>query len=394
MAAPAPAPGPLPDDLVLEIIARLPPKYALQCSSLNKSFFRAISCPYFARRNAVLSSSRSSNSSILIRCSYRSPKIYTRLSLENPSGRPPVASTTLIDQVSVLDSCYGVLLLRVNSSQLHHVFNPVTGGIMPVEHLKVHSDPGVSLVVDFLPDSSFDLKLATFNYSYPTWESPQRTHLTFEILVPHQDFTEIKSQVGLSCEGLTLMRDAHIKPVYAYGSVHWLADDATKIIALNVEKEQARIIHGPVKRNYGRGFGPHGHKWFGLAEGSLSYVYTLREQILVLAHDSSTDEWRVRYRIDDIIQNDGIGMPLFFDGRRAFVRVGERGDEVYEVDMGNKWTKRGVVEQWSDTFQHFFSFFPTLAKVSDDYLHNRPTHVKDYHLIEYTLLQLQHLLRM
>ncbi|KAK4387824.1 hypothetical protein Sango_2389000 [Sesamum angolense] len=339
----APAPGPLPDDLVLEIIARLPPKYALQCSSLNKSFFRAISCSYFARRNVVLSSSRSSNSSILIRCSYRSPKIYTRLSLENPSGRLPVASTTLINQVSVLDSCYGVLLLRVKSSQLHHVFNPVTGGIMPVEHLKVHSDPGVSLVVDFLPDSSYDLKLATF-YSYPTWESPLETHLTFDILVPHQDFTEIKSQVSLSCEGLTLMRDAHIKPVYAYGSVHWLADDATKIIALNVEKEQARIIDGPVKRNYGRGFGPHGHNWFGLAEGSLSYVYTLREQILVLAHDSSTDEWRVRYRIDDIIKNYGIGMPLFFDGRRAFVRVGQRGDEVYEFDMGNKWTKW---EWWS-----------------------------------------------
>ncbi|KAL2242322.1 putative F-box/kelch-repeat protein At1g20790 [Sesamum indicum] len=386
----------LPEDVILEILARLPPKYALQCSALNKSFFQAISCPYFARRNAALSSSPSSNSTILIRCSSRCPKIYTRLSLEIPRRHLPAATTILMHEVKVLDSCYGILLLRVKSSELHHVFNPITGGIVPVDHLSVHLNQGVGLVIDFLPDSSYGLKLATF-YIHPTEKDRRGSLLKFSILVPYQDFTEIKSQVSLFCEGLTLVKDEHMKPVYAHGSVHWLANHGTKVIAFNVQKGKARIFDGPVKG----GLRHLGYKWFGLAEGSLSYVYTPPGEIVVVAHDSSTDEWRVRYRINDLRvlsnRNYGKGMPLFFDGRRVVVRVGRRdgGDEVYEFEMGmnEKWEKRGVVEQWSDAFQHFFTFNPTLAKVSDNYLHNNPTHVREYHLIKGPLLQLQHLLR-
>ncbi|KAI3459938.1 hypothetical protein Pfo_016601 [Paulownia fortunei] len=199
--------------------------------------------------------------------------------------------------------------------------------------------------------------------------------LRFSVIVPPS--RSVKSRVDFVCESFTRMENQNIKPVYAHGCLHWLGQDGTKIVAFNVEKEQARIINGPVEKNNGYGFQSGVYKWFGFSQGSLQFVYTLPDKIIIHVHNHLKNEWQVRHKIANICNprnNDyKNGIPLFFDGERLFLQLRKRGKdgEIYMHEiLSGKWEKKGVVRGWSDSNQLFIPFFPTLAKVSDQHLHN------------------------
>lgn len=365
----------LTDDVVSEIIAKLPLKEAVQCSSLNKTYYKYVAGADFARKHAVLSLSP-----IIFHHSACNPKIYSVVDFPT-AGKIP-KRINLAAEGSILDSCNGVFFMSV--LKRCYIFNPITGGIKSVGYrIRKHYDVGehdVGLAVDFpaRPPSfvGYNFKLVTIDIKK---SSIHQTLVKFgELVVPsaaNNNRAAVRSTAELACRSFTLMADRNIRPVYARGCLHWLGEDAKKIAAYDVAKERAKFVPGPIKNTGDHGFDNNTvDKWFGFAGGSLHFIYALSREIVVHSHVRGA--WRVAHKIPNIStpRNNGMrnGVVAFFDGRRVLLHLrkmaGDGEMHAYDLSTG-KWRKIGAgVEGWADWHQVFVSYTPTLARVSDVYL--------------------------
>ncbi|KAL8030416.1 hypothetical protein ABFX02_14G284900 [Erythranthe guttata] len=357
----------LSDDLILRIISRLPLKSAVRCKLLSKNYNVIISTAKFGRLHAL----RSSNPTVF-HCPAVNSRSFTRI--DPLSGSDPI-STALPIGISILASCNGVLLARIDCYNEYHVLNPITGGATVIDH-RIGRSQDIALAVDLVNpislSSKFQFKLVTFDVN----PNPTRywSTLRFAVVVHSgapipagYPATVVKPEVVFKCKNFARMADRSIRPVYAHGCVHWLGDDAESIVSFNVVKEKPRITDGPLKNgslNKDAAAGGGGGKWFGVAQGSLQFVHGSPEVIVVYKHDYANDRWRVSHKIGNIYNPRAVinnhGTPVLFDGQRLFVRLGKR---IY-VHCSGKWEKKGKVGCGDEVF---FEFIPTLASVSNEH---------------------------
>ncbi|KAL7085696.1 hypothetical protein ACP275_14G294600 [Erythranthe tilingii] len=398
---PPPPPPELTDDLVFEIIKLLPLRNALQYSCVSKNFRSYITGPSFAREHALLSSESASAAPpsgriIIFHCSAYEPMLFTVLN--SPVESNPV---TVAAEASIMASCNGVFLLRLKPYH-YFVLNPFTGGNMFLGYNIPSQHASVGLAVDFPADpSSPSFKVVIAEH--------RETVMRFTVVVPSGG-EMVKSEVEFTCTRaqFTGMDDGSIRPVYAHGRLHWLGDEADKILVFDVEKERARIINGPIRKHKPHGFYKRVDKWFGLAKGSLHFVYVLPEEIVVHTHDHRKGKWRLAHRIPNMCErgkNNVLrdGVPVYFDGEQLFLhlRVMVRGGGVWMYNLKSReWTKTGgKVGGWADWDQNFYGYIPTLANVSygkdvETLLQECPPQHKDlYYQFKRTFLGLQQLLR-
>lgn len=241
-----------------DLVPRLPLKKAVQCATLNKTFRRCISHPTFARLTAAISPA------MILHCSGRNPKIYTKLCQEMkasaaavippPSDHDSGESVTLDRPASVMASCNGLLLLHFGPYYTYYVFNPITAAIIFIDY---PVSGRLGLAVDFSSDGD-----GYAHFKLVSLRVRRDRRLTFTVLAPTVGNSgptmALKSRVEFAA-GKTPARADKIQPVYAHGALYWLGDDAATTVAFDVEKQEALIIPGPIHEREDR----TGDKWFG-----------------------------------------------------------------------------------------------------------------------------------
>lgn len=237
----------LPHDMILHIIMQLPLKYAIRSCILNKRIYNVISTPKFVRdHHALLSSSSPSSSNPII---FHNSFIFHKPSAKFTTINSPVRkSITLADQdMLLLDSCNGILLLYGRQSALYCVFNPFTGGVMFLNYdIKRPHRWGLAVEIPCnnnapatSSNSAFDFKLVELQTK--KLGARGHTRLRFLVLVPSRDRGLVKKEFNLDYEGsFTPLIGPGRRPVYGHGSLHWLGVGATAIAAFDVESGRAR----------------------------------------------------------------------------------------------------------------------------------------------------------
>ncbi|KAL2471824.1 putative F-box/kelch-repeat protein [Abeliophyllum distichum] len=365
--------GNLNDDLILAVISCFPPTDAVRCKSLNKNFNAYISNQRFAHEHFVKSSHKVFN---LIHFSDTSPNIFYQLQLDPPYPLDiPEIYEILSIQVPVLASCGGLLLLHILSYNTYCVFNPITGEFQLVSegnHDGWTAGP-VGLAVDSSTDS-FTIRLIAVHVKQDQNQVDQVCKFT-AFTVGSNMWEETHKE--FVCKSSQFSRNT--QPAYLHGSLHWVREDGD-ILAFDIEKCQARIIHGPGNRTSIMQFGYD--IWFGGVQGSLAFVSAFQDEIVISVYHHENNEWHVGNIIGNI-SNTGNndyrnGIPMLFDGKRLFFLLRKRGEdgEIYMHNVSTKsWRKIGMVSATTDCIQHFIPFVPTLAKVSGAYLHDQMTQV-------------------
>lgn len=359
----------LDEDTILEIVVRLPLKYAIRCMVLNKNLFHLIS----QRKKALVSSAYPDiEGSILCR--------WNDITFKRIAPGSPKISITIPhpDNPIILDSCNGVLLLHFRKQHRICVFNPITGGIMPLStliKLKVSED-NVALAVDMDALTIFQFKLVvadTFSIS------EEETLWTFTVLVPSGATSWlIKSPVEFisrsdpcSCIGYA----------YVHGCVYWLDKLNNSIIMFDMEKEEATSIRS---LEYAEEFSA---SLFGSLDGSLLSVYNLENEINICCYDQVEDAWQLKHKIAHTTSDPVIsfcnGQHLLITDYSCISLPTFRDGLVFMYDiLSDKWEK---LSPEGFSFEHpnrktFFPFVPTLAKVSDIYLHHSKTEFAEVYL--------------
>ncbi|KAL8466232.1 hypothetical protein ACS0TY_035372 [Phlomoides rotata] len=352
----------LEEDMILEIVVRLPLKYAIRCMVLNKNLFRLISQQ---KKSLVSSAYPDIEGSIFSRYDAVAFKRMTR-------GSSKISMRTIPKRYDenpiILDSCNGVLLLYFYEQSQSCVFNPITGGIMLVNPFIKHKlrDVRAALAVDLDAKTIFQFKLVVAEtFSHSEDENLWR----FTVLVPSGGTSWlIKSPVELICRGDLCMRDQF---VYVLGCVYWADERNHSIIMFDVEKEKARRILWPQYPGEAQAF------FSGSSDGSLQCVYTLHDVIEIHSYDQVKDAWQLKHKIMNTVIAPGLllcdGQCLLNANCNVFWLFNHHDKVLFMYDiLSDKWEKIGIegLSFYNYVRDNYFSFVPTLAKVSDKYLHD------------------------
>ncbi|XP_059306240.1 uncharacterized protein LOC132057630 [Lycium ferocissimum] len=366
----------LQDDLIVgEIVSRLPLKFAVQCKIVSKNFNRCISDPKFSQ---TLLQREMDCSTQLIYTSNGSMRKFHKISLNHiPTTQ---RKTTLPDDVEVLASCKGLILLDFEETKVYCIFNPITG----THQLIPYPEPTTFMMIGF-PGLAVD-------YS----SSDQYTLVTISKLAENPNLF-YKFHV-LSSKQPGLWREFQLRsntfsdlavgcpPVYWCNSLYWLRSDGS-VIAYDTEKEEAIILDRPEfidhsdngKILIGRDI------WLGVAQGLLTLVCIFEKSIVIASYDNSSN-WNVYHKLENFISSsDGIinGFPVLIDSKQVLFVVEHPPAmyDLYEYDIEISEYRKAPVLNIVNYPLH--SFEPTLASV-----HATPSEIVNTHHLSYIAAKL------
>ncbi|XP_059288906.1 putative F-box/kelch-repeat protein At1g20790 [Lycium ferocissimum] len=362
----------LQDDLIVgEIVSRLPLKFSVQCKVVSKNFSRCISDPKFSQ---TLLQREMDCSTKLIYTSNGSMRKFHKISLNHiPTTQ---CKTSLPDDVEVLASCKGLVLLDFEEIKVYCIFNPITGAHQLITYPETTTFmmigyPG--LAVDYSSSAQYTLvticKLAkNFNpfYKFHVLSSEQ-SGLWREFQLRSNTFSDLA--VGSP-------------PVYWLNSLYWLRSDGS-VIAYDIKREEAIILDSPELSDHsdsgkiltGRDI------WLGVAQGLLTLVRIFEKSIVIAAYDYSSSNWIVSPPLENFVSGpDGIinGFPVLIDSKRVFFVVEHplAMYDLYEYDTEISGYKKASV--LSIIIPPLYSFQPTLARV-----HETPSEIVNTHHLSY-----------
>lgn len=352
---PAPTMEDLTDDLLIEILSRLPFKVATQCQCINKKFRALISNHQFAVKQAVHLYLRSS----MLICGRRiCPTTFYGILLHPPHDAMSIPSQP--HEVRILASSNGLLLLLLRSTNLYCVCNPITGDYRMLRCPNIGFNEHAGLAIDSRTVSSTPPQYKVVTISIKKSGSGWPLQLRYEFEVFSQGFWG-KSSRSPVYENSQFVSG---KSVCLNGCLHWLRKDGS-IIAFDVVEEKSRLIKKPP------GFELGNSTWFGITDGMITMVLVLRKGIVVCTLcDYIKESWKFTTKIPHIaIDENGYNhvYPISFDGMQLLMLLRhERMDgEIFKYELCTKlWKHIGSVPMITDSSQVFVPFVPTLAKVS------------------------------
>ncbi|KAH0702777.1 hypothetical protein KY285_017055 [Solanum tuberosum] len=333
------------EDILGEIISRLPLKFVVQCKLLSKNFNRMISHLEFAQ---ILFQRHKDTSTQLIYSNY-DERLFSKFSL-NPITRSVTISSY---DSGILDICNGLILfefeLTMPPSRCCCVFNPITGA---------HQ------LIPFPKSPEFELETTGLTVDYPN--SDQYKLVTISKVVENSSLF-YKFHL-LSSERSGLWREIQLRTntfisfsdnlyVYWRNSLYWLRSDGI-VLAFDTKKEEAILIDRPefidhYVLSYGKVLTSRDMSgsdiWLGRAKDLLTLVCIFRKYIVIGTYDRTSSCWRVSHTLDNFVLGpDGniIGFPVWIDSKQVSFLVQSTSPgyrDLYEYDAKINGYKNAAV---------------------------------------------------
>ncbi|KAL5569823.1 hypothetical protein UlMin_026398 [Ulmus minor] len=281
------------DDLLVQILVKLPLKSLIKFKSVSKHWQSLISdVPFPSSVSGLFLDSLSVNNR---------KYDFVDLNESNPSSNAPTRSLTFNNNPSglrIIQSCNGLLLCKSNHSssfmdldpnENYYVYNPTTNNYTVLPPLSSRSIRGLNLAFD--PSKSPHYKVLCVwsghnigdNFHFETYSSKTRTWRISGNSVDAHNYAEFQN--GVFCNGAVHWRDKLLQP----------------FLYFNVDEEQLSQMPSPpppqhwnVEQNYFR--------YFGESSGHLHLIYEIYNRgtphLHVYEMEMDYSGWFVKYRID------------------------------------------------------------------------------------------------
>ncbi|KAH0689942.1 hypothetical protein KY289_017300 [Solanum tuberosum] len=399
----------LNEDIVVDIISRLPVKLAVQCKVLSKSFNNKLCEPNISQSFASRWFRDQNITNLLIywtpsptQSSYEISNYSCKFFCSNPRLRLGYERRSSSLNVSLLTSCKGLLLLEFHKFKTFCIFNPIT----KVHQLISYPEPtnyfstvggGAGLAIDH-PTTNHNYKLVTVGmlnkcrgYRFRVFSSEEAGVVWHEFLFLKEVYyrTSIVSP----------------QPVFVHDCLHWLTSDGN-VLAFDTKSStgQATIINLPreVLHVYLNDpmYGAINFMFDAVLElvrGVLTLVCSFKKFIVIFCYDYVSRKWKVSYTLpnfkpDLVGRVGGPASPICFDGEKLFIfgryRAAQRTGYLYEYVLEMKTYKK-VGEVFNMHSAIFFWWEPTLARIPKTELPPYKVHSKHFPEITATLDELR-----
>ncbi|XP_062159187.1 F-box protein At5g07610 [Alnus glutinosa] len=288
------------DDIVTEILVRVPVKPLLRFKCVSKRWLSLISDPHFSRRHHHHNHRRTSLSGIFLR--RRTPSHFQFVSLDGTHSSPPFTSLDFIARniddpagIKIIQSCNGLLLCRsvnnILTDQTHHYYvcNPTTKRFSTLPRLSIEGPItvfGHSLAYD--PSKSAHYQVVCVHSS------------TASVYVYQIEIYSSETRAWRPC-GSTFVAPFDIvfdSGVFWNGAVHWLSPSGSAL-CFDVDKEV--LLRKMPSLPGSDAWGKRRFRYFGESGGHLHLVEvygsrTTQFKVFEMARDYS--RWFVKYEVD------------------------------------------------------------------------------------------------
>ncbi|KAK8598814.1 hypothetical protein V6N13_076760 [Hibiscus sabdariffa] len=282
------------DDILVNVLVRLPGKSLLRFRNVSKQWFSLISSPYFSR---CLSQSSIFPSAIFLRM--RNKLKYHLLPLDtNPVQGPTIRSFNFVDDsagIRLLQSCNGLLLCCSNNrigeyNRNYYIYNPTTNQYttLPKPGNRTPSPNTIfGVILAFDPSKSVHYKVVfvrsseTTSHLYQLEIYSSETHLwSFSSNIP---------KVKNFGQG-----------VYCGGAIHWIMNNSRCLLCFNVHLERFQEIPLPnILDDWDR---EPKCRYFGECGGRLHLILTSckhsTRQFDVYEMKNDYSGWLTKYQVD------------------------------------------------------------------------------------------------
>ncbi|KAK9286749.1 hypothetical protein L1049_015153 [Liquidambar formosana] len=285
------------EDLLMEILLRLPIKSLLRFESVSKTWYSLITDHHFAQGYTRRHNPNTEPSGLLL---MMAGFLFLPFNDDGDQGHQAMLESWYPDNdqgFMILQSCNGLLLCSSTYFwKTYYVCNPTTRRFSTI----------------CLPSSEFWASLVSVSLAFDPLESPhyklvfvrkveKRTPLTYQIDIYYSETRSMRPPASGSGDPLTFAapqgRIRFSCPVYHSGAIHWCSEDETCLYfdTCTLHLKTMPMPPFPVARNSDR------VKYFGVSRGHLHLItmdnhYDMEFDILELKADYSG--WFVAYRVN------------------------------------------------------------------------------------------------
>ncbi|KAK8634946.1 hypothetical protein V6N13_022826 [Hibiscus sabdariffa] len=245
--------GIFPDEVILQILARLPVKSLFKTKTVCKLWYKLVSDKYFVKLYNEVSSK---NPMVLIDTSVSESKSKSSLiCVDNLRGVSEVSLDFLKDRVKVRASCNGLLCCSsIPDKGVYYVCNPMTrvSKLLPRSRerpvTRFYPDGEATLVglACDISKNKFNVVLAGYHRTFG-----HRPDGTFICLIFDSDSNKWRKFVSQRDDHFTHMNKNQV--VFVNGALHWLTGSCSYILALDLDYDVWRKIPLPDEVSYGTG---------------------------------------------------------------------------------------------------------------------------------------------
>lgn len=226
--------GFFPDEVVLQILARLPVKSLFRTKAVCKLWCRLSSDKYFVRLYNQLSVR---NPMLLVEVTVSLDSMSSLICVDNLRGVSEFSLDFLKDRVKIRASCNGLLCCSsVPVKGVYYVCNPMTREfkLLPRSRerpvTRFYPDGEATLVGLACDLSTLKFKVVLAGYHRIFGHRPDRT---FICLVFDSESNKWRKFVSLQDDQFSHMNRNQV--VYANGSLHWLTESCSCILTLDLD---------------------------------------------------------------------------------------------------------------------------------------------------------------
>ncbi|XP_023549834.1 F-box protein At5g07610 [Cucurbita pepo subsp. pepo] len=278
------------EDLLLEILIRLPIRSLLTFKSVSKRWLALISNPSFSRRRSI--SNPPIPSGIFLARPYPDSLAFDFVNLSANPSRAPFESLNFTDQeygIVINQSCNGLLLCSSSygneSKRDYYVHNPTTKHFTTLPKLQARKIFGLNLAFDPLRSSDYKVICVRNSDSFKN---------NYEI-----EIYSSRSGPWRPCQGVfsapSSMR--FDSGVYWNSAVHWI-DAWENCLYFDLREEKLHELPMP---RVPEGWEERRVEYFGSCGGNLHLIENYEPQDLVFNVYEMKDDhsgWFVKYRVD------------------------------------------------------------------------------------------------
>lgn len=244
--------GFFPDEVVLQILARLPVKSLFKAKIVCKLWYRLASDKYFIKLYDEVSAK---NSMVLVEISDSTESKSSLICVDSLWGVSEFSLDFLKDRVKVRASCHGLLCCSsIPDKGVYYVCNPMT------REFKLLPKSRERPVTRFYPDGeatlvglACDLSRNKFNVVLAGHHRTfgHRPDGTFICMIFDSDSNKWRKFVSFQDDNFTHMNKNQV--VFVNGALHWLTGCCSYILALDLDYEFWKKISLPDEVSYGTG---------------------------------------------------------------------------------------------------------------------------------------------
>ncbi|KAJ6726564.1 F-BOX PROTEIN INTERACTION DOMAIN PROTEIN-RELATED [Salix purpurea] len=281
--------GFLPDEVIVQVLARLPVKSLFRAKTVCKLWYKLSSDKYFFQLYNEVSAK---NSMVLVEVSDSSELKCCLICVDNLWGVSELSLDFLKDRVKVRASCNGLLCCSsIPDKGVYYVCNPMTREFRLLPRSRERPETrfypdGEATLVGLgcnLSVQKFNVVLAGYHRTFG-----RRPDGTFICMVFDSDTNKWRKFVSFQDDRIALMNRNRV--VFVHGSLHWLTSGCSYILSLDLNCNVWRKISLPDEVIYGAGYRAHLLE----LDGSLSVIQISEAWMKIwVMKDYESEQWHL-----------------------------------------------------------------------------------------------------